>query len=925
MQSDPIPGTSSDISRVYDPQVSSIIILDKTAGPSVRKLISIERTALNERVISFKNTTTTHEAKFHEPISASKCNSEFRKKYSKKNQAIKNNLEEKLIKHYGKLSLLEFHDILNCEKCTEIFLQLFIISVYSIQNYFGKAGPKGVEQNELYLYIHQLIPISKIQQNECYEFAKHIPAPEFCINFIILEGIGLKYISNSSYLYCKVWMSNKKKSVEMTKYVDGSAHPIWNVRFIFLIENLMSDAITIEMYCIEKDLHSSYLINSVSRIKNILYKTVFKKSDCNCGNQGKSRLIGKAEIRIHDIYSEGIDEWIPLICTKAEFENIFLHIEAKFRVSNIENRLEGLKKHLLLLKICTEDGFKNRNVEKITKWEQFLNNSALTLIFLHSVITSLTGSEDILTKFSVITHLGMKEDILAFEFFYYLLNEVAEHLKRYSCDFIEPYLQNAFEKEVKSLHDCCFNFIRSLHAYNLVQNENFLVEFEFTLKIIYLCKNLIDIASAPLLTLKSEAHDWLGIKAKKMMNTVPEHRVLFIIDVLDYLMQYQKAVDNIFKKIFREETYTHLIYKYLDDELLEPLRFHISEFCREFLEIRGGKDTQNTDSMREKGVELFSKMKQFVLYISVVSKVSVLDLKLGKFREWFRNVITIDWFQWGQMQAEKEIYYTAISDNFVNESTGFSYDLLKESISARKTCEILEKSLKELWHLISVPRALKYDQLFINGLHRCCMKYGCTLLELILSRNLPEEFHHQGKKCLCVIANNIWYVALFAERTIQDTVEKVPPNYSDTKLSLEHLCQKAFSYIIVVYMAVVTSLLKTALEKYLKENNDTLVEYKKYLEKVIWYEIFPDLSFDIFVKFLRCMNNEIIKLLQQFLQQQETLFKCAENKIIYYKLVLQILNVTKEIFNIPNKPPENEIIWNKSCERLISDIRDIVE
>lgn len=902
--------SASDCKSAYD--------TEEVEEPSMRKEIVVKRSTPDEKRIFYRRVLGSEKAKFQDPLPFKNKNSElFLKKYSKEKHIVKDYLEDTLNKMFSDLPISEFSNVLSCDISNEILSRLFIVSAYTIRNYFGRPGPKSADSNDLYLYTHKLFSLGTSKENENFEIVKNIHPPEFWIYLYILEASGFGNGSHLSYVYCKACMENEPKLVEMTKLVQKSNHPVWNVRFCFSIKNLKTDVINMEMRESEKDFVSEH-----SHLQNLkeISKTIFNKNhcdDCKCEN---CDLVGKAEVNVCDVYSEGIDEWIPLTSTGREID-ISLHVRIKFEASEPQMRSRVIKRHILLLRTCVHDRLTNSNKnEKIYKWETFLDRCALTLIFLHSVISHLTESEDILCRFVVIANLGIKSECISHEFFYHLLHETLEHLKQFPNDYIENRLQLMYDNELQNLCFLCFKFISSLHSYNLVEDKQMVLEFEFSLKTIYLLQNILDLTTAPpLMTLRSEAINWMEKKSEEMMAEIPENRQSYIKQFLDYLLDHQKTLDETVSRVFPDETYTLLTYKDLDTNFMKPLKLHILELSRIYRLFTNVFDDEGI--VMEEGIEIFLKMKQLLHYISETVHVSASNLEMGGFRGWFGYPIIKKWFEWRQMKADKEIAEFVAADDLEPVDIGCPFmESFKVSISAGGTCEAIDCSLKELWNLVSFPRSNTIDELFVNSLHSCCMSYAVLLKALVSSRRLIEEFYSGGKTCLCILSNNLWSVSVYAGQTIFETVGTLPSNLPHSRLSLEDSCREICSCVADKYLADIVRILRDILKDEVTDKENDFTQYGDYLKKIVWGEMFVYTSFDVFVIFLTCLVSDLLKILKRNFEQYAAVPRQSEEQAKALPVYQIILNETKEICSISDDSDANALVWNACALDMLSEL-----
>ncbi|GIX99453.1 protein unc-13 4B [Caerostris extrusa] len=68
---------------------------------------------------------------------------------------------------------------------------MYVVSSYTINNYFGVPGPKSDGPQKLSNFLNQLIPLNPSLIEENLEKSKHIPSPTFVIAVQVIEAVDL--------------------------------------------------------------------------------------------------------------------------------------------------------------------------------------------------------------------------------------------------------------------------------------------------------------------------------------------------------------------------------------------------------------------------------------------------------------------------------------------------------------------------------------------------------------------------------------------------------------------------------------------------------------------------------------------------------------------------------------------------------------
>lgn len=200
--------------------------------------------------------------------------------------------------------------------------------------------------------------------------------------------------------YCKIWINNEKDSVKKTSVKERTLNPKWNENFYFNLGDLKNDIIHIEIW----DEDPQGFPANIRQLKNSRRLYLFGHHCCQricCCSIKEDDFVGKVDVPVKLIRSEGIDAWMSLK-DEEESSKGQLHISAEFSVLRPNQIEDALKRHLLLIKICLKKTVaKKMSLHPTTvNWEQYLSSSALTLVFQHMVQSSLTPYENALCIFN---------------------------------------------------------------------------------------------------------------------------------------------------------------------------------------------------------------------------------------------------------------------------------------------------------------------------------------------------------------------------------------------------------------------------------------------------------------------------------------------------------------------------------------------
>ncbi|GIY43798.1 protein unc-13 4B [Caerostris darwini] len=368
-----------------------------------------------------------------------------------------------------------FDDILH-KDITDDYLQcMYVVSSYTINNYFGVPGPKSDGPQKLSNFLNQLIPLNPSLTEENLEKSKHIPSPTFVLTVQVIEAVDLMAMDADglSDPFCKIWLNDKEQLSKKTEVKEGTLNPVWNETFQFYLEDMRSDTIYIEIW--DRDpIGLSKNLQQIKKVKSLGGCWYFCKDlvedFCTCGGGSVDDLIGKTEIEVGDLFAEGSDEWLSLEKESGEFQKGLLHVAVKIEAVRPEDNNKALKRHLLLVKLCLEYGLKNHESSdfSIFCWDQILNTSARTLLFQHGVQSNINAFEDMACRFITVIHLALDHLTFAFQFLYNVLNETNEnlnHLQSLSDDgHFYSDLQDAYQQALENLRSICTSVLSSLHT-----------------------------------------------------------------------------------------------------------------------------------------------------------------------------------------------------------------------------------------------------------------------------------------------------------------------------------------------------------------------------------------------------------------------------------------------------------------------------
>ncbi|XP_035215432.1 protein unc-13 homolog 4B-like [Stegodyphus dumicola] len=826
------------------------------------------------------------------------------------------------------LNSVDLSDILKNDVPEKYLQYIYITISYTINHYLGIPGPTSEGPRKLTQYQNQLIQMNSSVQQENYEKAKLIRAPKFVLNLNVVEAWDLmgKDADNLSDPFCKIWISSKPECIEMTKVKERTIDPVWNETFSFNINSFENDVVFIEIW--DKD-PTGLLANlrEMKRIKNFYGCWLFCNDCCDnicpCGAKSIDDFLGKVKVKVSDIYSEGIDEWMELRPQKQEPITGKIHLIAKVGALRPRNTLDALKRHLLLVKICLQNGLKiHENSDlSITRWEQILNPSANTLIYQHGAQGNISAFEDAICRFATIVHLSLQHISFDYQFLYNILFETNDCIAQSPSIYpLENSAKDIYQISVQTLQNLCITITSHLHSFDLTDNETKRIEFEFLLRCIKLCDEITGLNSSLQETLKLEISKWTEQKNEEMEQIRSESMAEYIYCFLKYLINYNKAADDVFQRVFPKITYTTLVYENLDNHLSRVLKSHIMKITDKSLYLKNDE--------KQELLAMFVKIKELTDSMRMsISKEET--LRMDEYRDWFGPNIIQDWFLWKESIVLARIESITGNDDLKNAIIQLADRNERQSTSVKRTSEVIEKELFELWNLVSHPSFPEYDDYFVSALHRCCMKYA--ELQIEVSQKLVLDFKNEGKKKLCVIANNFWSLAMFVPKIISKTIGELQPGSPDTKLSLQILTRIFCADIEQEISYDVHDFIQEVVGARSNDSQDKAInEYASFMNTVVNVEAYVDMAFEVFWLFVQEVWNDVLKtILKLRLENKKAeVITCITRFQRYlgrapniFAGMLAILMVTEKICCIDEYEKIKELLCTKDFINVRHELR----
>ncbi|GBO34537.1 hypothetical protein AVEN_274672-1 [Araneus ventricosus] len=519
---------------------------------------------------------------------------------------------------FSSLQYGEFTDILDKDISDEILSLLYIISVYTINNCKATAGSKNCSFPELYQYLDQIIPLGNKNKIQCFEWAANLKPPDFVLDVKIVEALRLKWKKylEFSRLYCKMWVSSNPEQAKFTNPVDLPINPVWNESYRLKVKNPEGDALVIEIrkVIVKKRNHHFQKQQFPSEAEAASSSDGTKVAQ----KQPEDYLFGWSEVRLSDVFCEGIDTWVPVKSIKNGRTKGYLHIVMKIGISKQNGEIYALKRHLLLIHLCVEDCLKVVDCEKmISTWEQIVSPTASTLLYLHSVIEGVPICEDVISWFIVINHVAVNNRIISAQFIHDLLLGCEKNIRHLSCVkcSIDCSLEMVFKMEVESLNKRCLKLIENLHDLDLAENKSHRNDFEYSLRIIQISNGFLKLRNDPVSVMKSEGQRWLEKTAENVPALVPSDKIKYLIEFTECTKDFLDAADRIIGKVYPEISYTTAIYEHLDKYFQKDLKDNINEIALELILMADEKDQLLMDALR-----LFESSKNLLFYVNKVTK-----------------------------------------------------------------------------------------------------------------------------------------------------------------------------------------------------------------------------------------------------------------------------------------------------------------
>ncbi|KAF8764711.1 hypothetical protein HNY73_022761 [Argiope bruennichi] len=823
----------------------------------------------------------------------------------------------------------EFTDMLDKEISDEILSLLYVMSVYTINNCKATAGSKNCSFQELYQYLDQIIPLGNKNKIQCFETAESLNSPEFVIDVKIVEALRLKWKKylEFSRLFCKMWISSNPEQVEFTDPVDFPIHPIWNASYRLNVKNPEGDALIIE---IRKMIIKRRNINSQKQqCPSVAVESTDETKVPQA--QPEDHLFGWSEIRLSEVFCEGIDIWVPVKSLKNGRTKGYLHIVMKIGISKQNGGIGALRRHLLLIRLCIEDYFKVVDREKIiSSWEQMVSSKASTLIYLHSVIEGIPTCEDIISWFIVVNHIAVNDRIISFQFIHNLLLSCEKNIRQlfFVKGRLDCFLETAFEAEVDILNKRCFRMIENLHSLDLAENKYHRNDLEYSLRIIQISNGILKLHNDPVFVMKSEAQKWL----EKMAINIPipiSDKIKYLIEFTEYTKNFLNAADRIIGKVYPEVLYTRTIYDVLDNLFEKYLKDNIPEIALKLMLI-DEKDQLLMDTLK-----LFESCKSLLFYINKVTKDQIFEEKFESLCIWFGTKIIENWFNCKTRVAICQIKMALCFDDLTGANT-YKFGFAKEKISSTTKIipDILRTNLVELWQIVSNITFSNYNRIFIKNLHECCILFVTGLLNKNPAVILSADKRKTTRKMLYLVANDLNFLSSFISQIISNTVNILPTDMVDPKAFLLDASQRVCAAICESLLFVANKRIKRILDAKNKLQQKLIViNYAAIMERKIWREANQHLTSDAFMIFLMNFSQRILDIIQNYvkfynIKHNDEMSNNLKSKKKTLKLIFEgLLEISKETEKLCLGFGEMDMshqIWNDEFKELERKIKSIL-
>lgn len=763
-------------------------------------------------------------------------------------QSERDHLSKALKKEGIGIDKSSLEDILYGELSNNYVKCVYFTCVYTVSNYFGVPGLKSEDPQNVLEYIDQMLHLEPTTKMDYLQKAKKVKAPDYHLVVKIIEAANLvpTDVDGLSDPYCKMWINGDREAMKKTSVKEHTLNPEWNETFTFGLKDLQSDVLRVEIW----DEDPWGIRENLMRIKDVKgtkglaqFCRECCRNVCLCGSFGNDDFVGRVDVHVKDIPSEGTNEWLSLVDEKGKSFDGLLHISAEFSVPSARHMLNALKRHLLLLKVIfLESVEKNKNSQvPIITWEEFLSRSATTLIFQHGKQSGV-ASYDAVCNLIVFVHLIQDN----FHLLYSVTKEthkIAQRLFAMDSATVDS-LQSLYREAIRNVHQLCKAVITTLHGIDFVQEKERCVEFEFVLRCADLCEEIASTEEPFWALFKPEAISWLAKLVEDINKIEAGAKSEFLVSTLTYIHSYHSALDKLIRNIFPDKTYTQFTFDVLDLGLSKNIKPHIAKLTGESQNSFGA-----TKKLKLKeAFEIFMRLQELSDYISSVTNSPETDLILANFRDWFGINIMEEWFKWKEESMVPEIQQFINRDDLKNASTECAR---KRSSSVELTESLINQELLPLQKSVFHSKYRKCDSAFLKVLHSVCMKYSEFLLESIYKQNIFSNFQVIGMKQLCVMANNVWSLATFANNTVSGTQVKVPTNTRGTQLCLELTCRILSRDIAKEFEREIATYFRNICEATSRRNQAAAIqEYANGMQQLISKQARPNMAANIYLLFM---------------------------------------------------------------------------
>lgn len=892
-----------------------------------QKKVSVTQPVLGEHFLEFNNSDyIIRDSGKKQNLDKETIFDEGNKGNGLNSQLERDNLSRALKREGLGLDRLSLKDLLHRELTNEDLKCIYFTSVYIINNYFGMCGPKSEYPQNLLQYVNQLLPLPLKTKQDYSKKARKIKPPDYVLTLEIIEAKSLisTDVNCLSDPYCRIWMSDQEEETKRTSVKEKTLNPKWKECFDFPLNDIKSDVIHIEIW--DKDPSGfTASIRQIRKIKGLKGCRQFCREFCRnlpvFGLTETDDFVAKVDLPVNEIYSEGFDSWVALKDKRNRSTDSELHMSAGFKTLRPKNTLNALKRHLLLLKVCLQQSLEDYKGSYLTivHLEQLLPLSAATLLFQHIVQSSLTLYENILCTFIVFMYFMPKEVSLNYQFLYTITDESYEK-KLISTDYGPGNcLEDLYMEAVNKVYEICKSVITKLHYIDFIEDENQCIEFEFVLKCADISHQIAGKKEFLWPVFRSEATIWFDELADKINNTNSDIKSDFLTKTLAFILSYHSAVDKVIRNVFPNKSYTQCAFEVLDSVLSENLKPHIATISEEFF-----KSTETVKELKlREALEIFLKIKDLKDYLTEITSIPESNIQLANFREWFGSNTIEGWFRY-----KEEIIIPQIS-NIIN-SDNLESKLEKQGSSVKLTANLIRKELVQLRNYVYHPKYPNFDIVFLEVLHSVNMKYSEFLMDLIYSRNILSNFQLTGMKRLCTMANNLWSLSVFVQKTISETVIAIPNDSFDTKFCLRITCSLICADICKEFERDIVNLIQSiVVANSRRKQKQAIKAYVNRVRQLFNEEAMPYMAFEIHLLFTREMVKTITKAVAFFnetykITDKVTIFKKCRNLFIKTPSVeLGLLEVLSDIENlcfVDNLGKLKPFLWDDDYKALKNDL-----